>query len=225
MNNEQKFSKEQKIKTPEDIIIDEVYDLISLYNRTQFPYIDYRTNQYQHLEQKKRMFFDVLCDRIGSDLSDNYHNLIDALIYKMQGEGIDATISKINDLKNYILTDLKDIKANVIIERSLHDYFNKLNLKTADQFADAIGSKRIAGLNHYLYIRKFALAFIDYTENNYLEYINNNIGFWRSMKGSVLPKTKNAYLWSEAIQICKDKTGTCYTDTLLKNLINIIDNG
>lgn len=224
MNNKTEATQEKKVKTEEDFIIEEVYDLIGLYNRTQFPYIDYRYNQYEHLEQKKKMFFDLLCDRIGNDLSEHYHNFIDAVVRIMEPEGIDATIAKITDLKSYILADLKDVKPQVIIERSFHAYFNKLNLKTADQFADDIGARKIAGLNHYLYIRKFAIAFLDYAESNYLDYIKENIGFWRAMKGSALPKTKQAYLWSEAVRISKDKTGTCYTDTLFRNLIKIMEN-
>lgn len=223
MNNEQKAT-EKKIKTPEEQMIDEVYDLIALYNRTQFPFIDYRYNQYEHLDQKKKMFFDLLCEKMGEELSEHYHNFVDAIVRVMEPKGIDATIEKFVDLKSYILADLKEVKPQVIIERSLHAYFNKLNLKTADQFADAIGARKIPGLNHFLYIRKFAIAFLDYAEKEYLSYVNDNISFWRSMKGAALPKTLNGYLWAEAIRISKDKTGTCYTDTLFRNVIKIMEN-
>lgn len=222
MNNKTEATQEKKVKTEEDFIIEEVYELIALYNRTQFPYIDYRYNQHEYLEQKKKMFFDLLCDRIGNDLSEHYHNLIDTIVGSISG--IDATIEKITELKNYVLDDLKDVKPQIIIERSLHAFYNKMNFKSADQLADAIGARKIAGLNHFLYIRKFAIAFLDYAESNYLDYIKENIGFWRAMKGSALPKTKQAYLWSETVRISKDKTGTCYTDTIFKNLINIIEN-
>lgn len=215
---------EHKQKTAEDFITDEVKELIALYNRTQYPFIDYRYNQLENLDHKKKMFFDLLCDKLGNDLSEHHHNFVDAIVRVMEGKGTDATIERFVDLKNYILNDLKEVKAQVIIERSLHAYFNKLKLKTADQFADAIGARKMPGLNHYLYIRKFAIAFLEYAENNYLEYVNDNIGFWRSMKGAALPKTKQGYLWAEAIRISKDKTGTCYTDTLFRNLINIMEN-
>jgi hypothetical protein len=207
-------------KTPTDFMLDEVQELITVYNKTQFPLIDYVREPEEYIRQKRTMAFDILCDRLGKDNSYEYSQLLDENIKKMKSEKVHPhEIGKrLTEIGQFVIDDLKDVTPQILIERSLHTFCNKYRITTAEQFANAIRARVIEGADFYIYIRRFAIAFLNIKEDEYLIYCQNNMSGWRAMKGETLPKNKIAYIWSESIELSKRKTGTCYTDTLFEKL-------
>jgi hypothetical protein len=213
--------KENELKkNREDLMLDEVKELIKTYNTIQFSLIDYSRDPEEYIRQKRRMTFDILCDRLGTDNSYEYSQLLDENIRNMRSHKAHPhEIGKrLTEIGQFIIDDLKDVTPQILIERSLHAFCKKYNITTSEQFANAIRAIVIKGADFYIYIRRFALAFLNMKESEYLIYCENNISGWKAMKGEALPKNQISFLWSEAIELCKIKTGTCYTELLLEKL-------
>jgi hypothetical protein len=206
-------------KTPTDFMIEEFDELFKLYQRTQFPIIDYYSDPESHIKQKKRMTFDILCDRLGPENSKEYEELIDAVIKReKRTKDVHAVAQKVIDIGVDVIKDLERVDPQVLIERALHEACQRKGITTADKFADAVGMPRIDKMDFYIYVRKYALRYLQLKDAEYIDYVNKNISFWRSSNGKSLPKKKSRYLWSEAIWLCKSKTGSCYTDELWQTI-------
>ena len=203
----------QKKKTPDDFMMEEFDELYKLYKDTQFKPTSIESNPALFIKQKSRMVFDILCDRIGKHHSQEYNELIEKItilpIYEAN--------NKLLDLKNAVIS-ATDISADTMICRSIWKVCNHFGFKTSSDLANYMKLTRMDKMDLIPYFRKYAAQYIIFKKTQYLPYVQENISFWRATKGESLPVTEKAYLWAEAIWICHERVGYCFTDELWKTI-------
>jgi hypothetical protein len=196
-----------KKKTPVDFLMEDFESLHDLYQKTQFPKISFDYSPDQYLKQKRRQVFDILCDRLGKDKSEQYEELIKSFSFNPKT----VQNQKLIELQSAVIKGT-EISADVLLCRNIWKICQKYNIETSDQLAEGLRITKISNMQLIPYFKKFAAQFVVYKKDQYIQFVHDNISFWRATKGETLPVTLPAYIWAEALEFSKERIGYTFTD-------------